>query len=393
VIGDEATEFDLSADLTPAAMSIKVLEWRKLAGIEGRLEASGRFGDPVSVHRLDLKAAGLRVKGALDLAGGALETARFDRFVLPGVADIVGSLRMASDGVPEVRIVSGSVDFSNWSSRTEGGVIEPIRFEFNLDRLAVSSKVVFEEARGRLEQHADGGRSGALDATMGQGVPVEILIANEGGGRTRLTLVSPDAGAALAAAGLYRDARNGLLTLDATIGGGGPGISGQARIENVIVRSEATFRDVLHDGGLSDAEREVAGDGLQFRKVWIPFVYENGVISLDDVIASSPALALKVNGTLHEKTEHVDLIGVLTPAYVLTGILNEIPIVGEILSGGEGEGILAITFSLKGAMRDPQLSVNPLSLLTPGFLRRIFGGAGASADENSSDQLNRTDRR
>ena len=33
-------------------------------------------------------------------------------------------------------------------------------------------------------------------------------------------------------------------------------------------------------------------------------------------------------------------------------------------------------YSAEGPMNDPEVSVNPLSLLTPGFLRGIFGRSG-----------------
>ncbi|HCX66710.1 MAG TPA: hypothetical protein DHK64_04015, partial [Rhodobiaceae bacterium] len=38
----------------------------------------------------------------------------------------------------------------------------------------------------------------------------------------------------------------------------------------------------------------------------------------------------------------------------------------------EGEGIFAITYSVRGQTDDPTVVVNPLSAIAPGFLRRIF---------------------
>jgi hypothetical protein len=47
-----------------------------------------------------------------------------------------------------------------------------------------------------------------------------------------------------------------------------------------------------------------------------------------------------------------------------------------LLIGGEGEGVLAVTYSIDGPISEPEVSVNPLSVLTPGFLRGLFGLAG-----------------
>jgi hypothetical protein len=35
--------------------------------------------------------------------------------------------------------------------------------------------------------------------------------------------------------------------------------------------------------------------------------------------------------------------------------------------------VFAARYALKGPLEDPSVSVNPLSALTPGFLREIFG--------------------
>jgi hypothetical protein len=54
-------------------------------------------------------------------------------------------------------------------------------------------------------------------------------------------------------------------------------------------------------------------------------------------------------------------------------VLNRVPIVGALL-GGEGEGLIGVTFAVTGSADDPRISANPLSALTPGVLRGVFGG-------------------
>jgi hypothetical protein len=51
------------------------------------------------------------------------------------------------------------------------------------------------------------------------------------------------------------------------------------------------------------------------------------------------------------------------------------------LGGGENEGRFGINFRLSGPSTSPALTINPLSALAPGFLRKIFGaGQGAPSD-------------
>ena len=65
----------------------------------------------------------------------------------------------------------------------------------------------------------------------------------------------------------------------------------------------------------------------------------------------------------------MDLRGTLVPAYTINSVLGNIPILGTLLTGGEGEGVFALTYRVSGAPDSPTVSVNPLSALAPGFLR------------------------
>jgi hypothetical protein len=66
------------------------------------------------------------------------------------------------------------------------------------------------------------------------------------------------------------------------------------------------------------------------------------------------------------------IAGTLVPAYTLNSVLGNIPVLGNLLLGGEGQGIFAANFRLYGPRDDPKVSVNPLSTLAPGVLRNLF---------------------
>ncbi len=67
----------------------------------------------------------------------------------------------------------------------------------------------------------------------------------------------------------------------------------------------------------------------------------------------------------------MNLRGTLVPSYTLNSLLGNIPILGMLLTGGEGEGVFALTYRVRGSVESPTVSVNPLSVLAPGFLRRF----------------------
>ena len=388
--------FALESNLAEAVLDLDALGWRKPEGRAGRLRVRGKASERLEIETFRLTAGGFEAAGSLAIdAGGRLERARLERLVVPGLADVQGTVRPGADGVLEVNLTGGTLDLSETIDETSGEPTEgsPVRLSFALRRLRLSEKIALNPARGRIARSVDGGVKGEIAGSLGPGAEVTIDVNDPASGPGSVSINGSDAGAVLEAADLYRGAKGGRLLVDAALGENG-GMTGRLRIEDVVVRSEATFRDVLRDGGLNDAGAAVSTSGLSFRKVWVPFSYRDGQITLTDAIATSPALALKMNGTVNEATDQMDLYGVMSPAYVLTGAINEIPVLGDIFAGGEGEGILAMTFTLRGATRDPEFSVNPLSVLAPGFLRRVFtggsGGAGGSAA--FEERIRREDR-
>src|SRR5690606_34039123 len=68
----------------------------------------------------------------------------------------------------------------------------------------------------------------------------------------------------------------------------------------------------------------------------------------------------------------VDIEGTIAPAYVVNSILGNIPVIGDLLQGGKGEGIFAATYKARGSLDQPEITVNPLTALAPGFLRGLF---------------------
>jgi hypothetical protein len=61
------------------------------------------------------------------------------------------------------------------------------------------------------------------------------------------------------------------------------------------------------------------------------------------------------------------------PAYALNSLLSNIPVVGILVAGGQNEGVFALNYRLSGALSAPVVTVNPLSAIAPGLMRKIMG--------------------
>jgi hypothetical protein len=197
-----------------------------------------------------------------------------------------------------------------------------------------------------------------------------------GRGDGRLSLEAADAGAFLRATGLASEARGGTLSLDARLPGGSvERVDGVVRMTDVTLTEGSAFQRILRQG---NANRVIEGSsgGIGFAEVEMPFRYGEGVLRLDGAVATGAALAVTLDGTIDLEADRLSLRGVASPAYALSGFLDDIPVLGRLLTGARGEGILALTFRVGGTTEDPEIDVNPLSLLAPGILRGLLTGEG-----------------
>jgi hypothetical protein len=143
------------------------------------------------------------------------------------------------------------------------------------------------------------------------------------------------------------------------------------KITNAPVLAKIT--SLLSLTGISDALR---GKGITFEEIDSAIGYSKGVVTLNDGKAYGPALGITVeNGYINTNNKQIALSGTVVPSYTLNTVLDNIPLIGEALTGGKGEGVFAATYKVEGTFPDKtEVNVNPLTMLAPGFLRNVFGG-------------------
>ncbi|HEX3498879.1 MAG TPA: AsmA-like C-terminal domain-containing protein, partial [Stellaceae bacterium] len=116
----------------------------------------------------------------------------------------------------------------------------------------------------------------------------------------------------------------------------------------------------------------LSGEGIPFTRLTGDFTAQDGKVTVKQGRAYGGALGINATGTVDLGQSTLDLEGTLVPAYMLNNILSNIPLIGNFLIGGEGQGLFAAAFHVRGPLDDPTISVNPLSALAPGALRNLF---------------------
>ena len=78
------------------------------------------------------------------------------------------------------------------------------------------------------------------------------------------------------------------------------------------------------------------------------------------------------DGVVYDRKNQMNVTGTFLPGRGLNQLASKIPILGLALGRGKVNGLLGITFQLYGRFDNPNLRVNPLSLIAPGVFRQIF---------------------
>jgi len=211
-------------------------------------------------------------------------------------------------------------------------------------------------------------------------------------GSYKLSVSAEDMGGVLRALDLVDTVHGGRLEITGESDGPLPARPLNARIEaRDYVLVEATIlTKLLTVASLTGIVDLLQGEGITFTHLTGDVTLDDGVLSTDLLRAYGPALGLTAKGKLDFDESVADLEGTVVPAYTVNRILGGIPVLGQFLIGGEGEGFLAFIYRISGPLSEPEVKVNALSALAPGFLRGLFGlfdSSGKVDEENKPRAL------
>src|SRR6202012_2070169 len=142
-----------------------------------------------------------------------------------------------------------------------------------------------------------------------------------------------------------------------------PDYNGKAVITDFRILNQGFLARLFAAGSLTGLSDLMRGQGITIDKLDAPFTVHGGVIDFRDAVASGPALGISADGYLDRRSNQLNLRGSLAPVYGLHSLLSGIPLIGNILTSKKGEGILGMTYTVSGNADQPDISVNPLSIL------------------------------
>ncbi|GLR66220.1 hypothetical protein GCM10010909_09000 [Acidocella aquatica] len=370
----------LQADLTPAALRAAHLGWSKPAGAAGELALSAtlRNGQFASLDGINASAPGLNIQGQTRDGEMAFSTINIGRTVASGVLRppaAADAAWVASFSGPMLDLrtqdttqaKTGAAASTATDTGPPSGALWRAQLNFEQLALAASPAPVLNGF-----SFSGNGQGGTLLQGSGMAGDAALSITPASPLQRHALIQAPDAGLLLRAMNAYEGLQGGALTLDADYGGGLPA-TGQAVLTDFRLLKAPAFTKIMQALTVYGVPAAASGPGLSFARAVVPFSLDGAVLNLQGARAYSASLGFTATGRIGLDDGSLDVDTTIIPAYEINALPGKIPLLGHLFTAEKGGGLIAARVKITGTMDDPNVGVNPLSALTPGFLRGIFG--------------------
>ena len=372
----------INGDLTPATLMIDPLGWRKPPGTTANASAILQMSHDrlTTIDKIAARGDGMRLTGSAEFAGPRIRTLLLDTIRL-GRTQGHGTVHFATNHPIAIVLQGERLDLSAKLTEKRSGDTRHARAttpDWTLDARFDHAILANGEGAANILAKATGSGQairlldvvGSLQGSKG----FSIKIGTQAGTR-HLRVDAKDAGRFLRGVDAVQDMRSGHLTIDGDFGRpfGLQPLTGTARIEDVVVKNSPVLGKLLQAITLYGLVAALSGPGMEFSHIIVPFQYDGVSLKVNDAHASNPSLGLTANGRIALSSGKASIEGTIVPAYFFNSLLGRLPVVGKLFSPEKGGGVFAARFALNGRIDDPTISINPVSALTPGFLRGIFG--------------------
>ena len=389
VVADEgkATTVDIDLDAGAAAADLPSLPWLKPAGVPAVGHASLTLDDDgiAEVSRFELSSDDLETAGAASRRDDGVWKVSLERFV-SGRTDVSGEILAGDDAVTAL-LQGAALDLraagqSGMAESAESAesAFPALFLSARVDTLALDEGLTLDAADVLLSWDGREIDKAEIAGRLAGGAPILVRLRDDPEAeapRARLlTVDTDDAGQLLDALEITPNMVGGNLAVEARVEGdiARHPLSGVLRIEDFRMVDSPVLAEMLSllSIDIIGALQTLGGEGVGFDRFEAPYVYRDGVLALDGAFASGASLGITIDGSIDFRGDNVDVRGQVAPFNTINRIVGAVPLIGDLLTGGEGGGIFATSYRVEGARADPSVAVNPLTMLLPGPLREIM---------------------
>ncbi|MGL9718188.1 MAG: YhdP family protein [Wolbachia sp.] len=188
-----------------------------------------------------------------------------------------------------------------------------------------------------------------------------------------LELYADNSGMLLRSLGIGKSVKNGKLSFYLSPQRENGEHYGMLSISNFYIKDASLLTTLLSMSSLPGIVNAIKNEGVYFYKCNAPFSYKDGTVEIEESWLEGAELGISTSGKLDIRNYKFQVEGQVIPAYSINKSLLKIPIIGKLLTGGKSRGIISIDYKASGDDKNSNVSVNPISSLTPSLFKRLLG--------------------
>ncbi|WP_051614886.1 DUF3971 domain-containing protein [Phyllobacterium sp. UNC302MFCol5.2] len=372
-----------TADLTKAEIKLAQIGWTKGAGVKATAKfALQQDGDTAIIKDLDIAGDTFRIQGDVKVVGGDLSSADFNNVKLNRGDDITVKVARTQYGF-RVDVKGNAFDArpllnqitDKKQKNSEAGGKQRVLINADIDNVVGFYQETFSNVSLSYEGVGSNVSGLAFNAISKSGQKV-IATDSSGSGARSINLQSREAGAVLRFFGFYEKMQGGSISVALDSKGDGP-LRGQVDAQNFTLVNEPRLAKLVSTSpngtSLNDAvQKNIDVSRVTFDRGFSQIEKGSNYINLANGVIRGPTIGTTFQGVLSDPAGNMNLTGTFMPAYGINRIFGELPILGMFLGNGRDRGLIGITYRLQGPLKQPQIIVNPISVIAPGIFRSIF---------------------
>ena len=376
------SSLQMSIDLAEAGLTISDLGITKAVGTPGTLNATiSQDGETTRLSNVDLSFGQVRAVGEIEYhATEGLKSGRFSRFGLSAGDTAQLSLTPIQNGYA-VEIAGAQLDLKPMLKRFFGlgegaGGVQSTQFDqtivldVRLDRAIGYYATTAFNVDLSLRLRGTNLDRATLATQFSEGNGISITTNPAPRGRT-MSVAFNDAGTVLRFLGIYSQLAGGAGNLVLTTDRDVDVEAGQLVMRNFSIVDEANVRQVL--GNHSNSRAAISQQNrLDFDAAQVDFQRSSDRVEVTNAMMAGDMVGGTLRGFIYTNQRQYDLTGTYVPLFGLNNVFQQIPLLGPLLGGRDGEGLLGVTFAVRGPLDNPRFQINPLSALVPGAFRELF---------------------
>lgn len=383
------TQLEATADAGGAAVEIPALYYTKPAGDAATLQASFAWegAQPIRLTQLSLQGKNLMVRGngVFDNTHHLLQLT-LDPFQLGLTNATVHYSHAAMAEAPVLQVQGEALDYRGAFAPAAKPATKPefqqapvpAATESPLQLAVDVTKLYTGKNTGLDNLHFKGTRDGQgwllLEAAANaQGTPLHVSLTSQAG-RSVFAATTPDLGRVLRALAITDGITGGALQVEgkSEVGDLHRTLVGHITLAHYVVKNLPILASLLSAISPDGLAEMLTGQGLNFTTLHGDYIWSRQVGVLTRAHTSVGSLGLTCAGKIDLGQGILDLEGQVIPAYFVSRFLSAIPLLGDVLTGGDNQGVFAATYQVQGPIDKPKVTVNPVAVLAPGFLRNIL---------------------